>query len=96
MNDFARLLHRYCQTEFADRPDLLRGGAELPPGASGCCATTASGPHPQARQRAPLSTDADRAITPTGIVTADGDEHEVDVIIYAPASRRRSSSRRCR
>ena len=98
LNEFVRqLLGRLPRGRVRRRPELLakcsRPTRRSP---SGSCATTASG-------RAPCSSDnvaldhrrPSTAITAKGIRTADGVEHEVDVLIYGTGFRRRSSSRRC-
>ena len=55
----------------------------VPAGAQAdACATTASGPRTLKRDNVTWSPTRSSEITPTGIVTADGVEHEVDVIIY--------------
>jgi 4-hydroxyacetophenone monooxygenase len=71
----------YLEAEFADAPTCWRRCCPTTrPSPSGSW-TTALGPHPQARRRRADHRRIER-ITPTGIVTADGVEHEVDVIIY--------------
>ena len=85
MNDFIRqLLDRATsQLEFPD-PELLRQGAarRTRRSPSGSSATTASGP---ARCTATTSSSSPTGIgeiTEKGVRTADGVEHEVDVLIY--------------
>ena len=87
MNDFMRHdAHGVPQRRVRRpaRPRSRRCMPHYPPGAEAACsATTASGPATLKRDNVRLVTDADRARSPpTGIVTADGAEHEVDVIIY--------------
>ena len=83
-NELARLLlTAYLEAEFADRPELLAQVVPTyPVGAkrilrdNGIWARTLKRPHVQ------LVTEKITEITPTGIVTGDGQEHEVDVVIY--------------
>jgi 4-hydroxyacetophenone monooxygenase len=83
-NDFMRtMLASYLEQQFHDRPDLLPHVVPTyPPGAkrllrdNGVWATTLK------RDNVTLVTETIREITPSGIVTADGVEHEVDVIVY--------------
>ncbi len=84
VNDFMRvMLSSYLESQFADRPDLLpRVIPSYPPGAkrllrdNGVWATTLK------RDNVTLVTETIREITRRGIVTADGVEHAVDVIVY--------------
>ncbi len=84
VNDFMRaMLGSYLESEFADRPDLLPHVIPTyPPGAkrmlrdNGVWATTLK------RENVTLVTETIREITPRGIVTTDGVEHVVDVIVY--------------
>jgi 4-hydroxyacetophenone monooxygenase len=84
LNDLARmLLTGYLELEFADRPDLLpKVIPAYPVGAkrilrdNGVWARTLKRPHVH------LVTEKITEITPTGVVTGDGQEHEVDVVIY--------------
>jgi 4-hydroxyacetophenone monooxygenase len=84
VNDFMRvMLGAYLESEFADRPDLLAHVIpDYPPGAkrmlrdNGAWATTLK------RDDVTLVTAPIREITPRGIVTDDGIEHVVDVIVY--------------
>ena len=83
-NELARLLlTAYLEAEFADRPELLAQVVPTyPVGAkrilrdNGVWARTLKRPHVH------LVTEKITEITPTGIVTGDGQEHEVDVVIY--------------
>jgi 4-hydroxyacetophenone monooxygenase len=84
VNDFMRvMLGSYLESEFADRPDLLPHVIPTyPPGAkrllrdNGVWATTLK------RDNVTLVTTPIREITRRGIVTDDGVEHAVDVIVY--------------
>ena len=84
VNDQLRaLLTGYLQAEFADRPDLLEKVLPAYAPASkrmvldnGVWAATLK------RDNVRLITEPIKEITPCGVVTADGQEHAVDVIIY--------------
>lgn len=85
LNDELRaLLTMYLDLQFSDRPDLLdKVVPAYPPGAkrivvdNGAWATTLK------RDNVSLITDGITSITQHGVCTADGTEHEADVIIYA-------------
>jgi 4-hydroxyacetophenone monooxygenase len=83
-NDILRqLLTGYLGLEFADRPDLLEKVVPTyPPGAKRLLRDNGVWARTLKRDNVRLITDSIREITPTGIVTADGVAHEVDVIIY--------------
>ena len=84
-NDLFRLmLTAYLQEQFSDRPDLLvQVVPDYPVGAkrvirdNGIWARTLKRPNVQ------LVTEKISEITGSGVVTADGVTHEVDVIVYA-------------
>jgi 4-hydroxyacetophenone monooxygenase len=84
MNEMVRLmLSEYINTEFGDRPDLLaKVLPTYPPGAKRMLRDNGVWARALKRDNVELITDAIREITPQGVVTADGREHEVDVIIY--------------
>ena len=78
------MLTGYIEGQFADRPDLVEACTpHYPPGAkrivrdNGAWAATLTRPNVRL-----LDGGGIRAITPKGIVTADGTEEAVDVIIY--------------
>jgi 4-hydroxyacetophenone monooxygenase len=77
------LLVDYLTTEFADRPDLL---AEVvpsyPPGAKRGLRDNGIWARTLKRDNVALITEPIAAITPKGVLTTDGVEHEVDVLIY--------------
>ncbi len=85
LNDLLRaVLDEYLRSEFQDRPDLLTQVLPAYPPASkrmlldnGIWARTLK------RDNVHLVTAPIERITPAGIVTNDGGEHDVDVIIYA-------------
>jgi 4-hydroxyacetophenone monooxygenase len=83
-NDMLRMvLTAYLGIEFADAPDLLPGVVPAyPPGAKRMLRDNGVWARAIKRENVQLVTDAISEITPRGIVTADGREHEVDVIIY--------------
>jgi 4-hydroxyacetophenone monooxygenase len=83
-NDILRqLLTGYLGLEFADRPDLLEKVVPAyPPGAKRLLRDNGVWARTLKRDNVRLITDSIREITPTGIVTADGAAHDVDVIIY--------------
>jgi 4-hydroxyacetophenone monooxygenase len=85
INEFLReTLLGYVRTAFADRPDLLEACTpQYPPGAKRIIQD--NGVWPEALKRhnvRVLDGSGIRAITPKGIVAADGTEEVVDVIIY--------------
>jgi 4-hydroxyacetophenone monooxygenase len=83
-NDILRqLLTGYLDEQFADRSDLLdKVVPSYPPGAKRLLRDNGVWAGALKRENVHLITDAIREITPTGIVTADGVAHDVDVIIY--------------
>jgi 4-hydroxyacetophenone monooxygenase len=83
-NDFVRMmLTEYFNTQFADRPDLLATVVPTyPPGAKRMLRDNGVWAGALTRDNVKLVTDSIREITPAGIVTSDGEEHAVDVIIY--------------
>jgi 4-hydroxyacetophenone monooxygenase len=83
-NDILRqLLTGYLGLEFADRPDLLEKVVPTyPPGAKRLLRDNGVWARTLKRDNVQLITEAIREITPTGIVTADGVAHDVDVIVY--------------
>src|SRR3954452_10852558 len=84
MNDFMRMvLTEYLKMEFADRPDLLDAVVPTyPPGAKRLLRDNGVWAGTLKRENVQLITDGIREITPAGIVTDDGEEHVVDVLIY--------------
>jgi 4-hydroxyacetophenone monooxygenase len=84
MNEMVRLmLSEYINTEFADRPDLLaKVMPTYPPGAKRMLRDNGVWANALKRDHVLLITDGIREITPEGVVTVDGREHAVDVIIY--------------
>jgi 4-hydroxyacetophenone monooxygenase len=84
INDFARmLLTGYIQGELAGRPDLLEVSIpNYPVGAKRIIRDNGVWPSALKRDNVRLITDGIARITPTGIETADGTGHDVDVIIY--------------
>jgi 4-hydroxyacetophenone monooxygenase len=83
-NDVLRqLLTGYLDEEFADRPDLREKVVpSYPPGAKRLLRDNGVWAGALKRDNVELITDAIREITPTGVVTADGVAHDVDVVIY--------------
>ena len=84
VNDFMReMLASYLETQFAARPDLLPHVIPTyPPGAKRLLRDNGVWAGALTRDNVTLVTDDIREITPAGIVTADGTEHAVDVIVY--------------
>jgi 4-hydroxyacetophenone monooxygenase len=84
VNDFARMmLTEYIKAEFADRPDLLEHVVPTyPVGSKRMLRDNGVWAGALKRDNARLIPDGIREITPSGIVTDDGEEHAVDVIIY--------------
>ena len=73
----------YLGLEFADRPDLLESVVPVyPPGAKRMLRDNGVWARTLKRDNVRLITAPLREITPKGIVTDDGEEHEVDVIVY--------------
>jgi 4-hydroxyacetophenone monooxygenase len=83
-NDFVRMMFtEYFKAQFADRPDLLEHVVPTyPPGAKRMLRDNGVWAGALKRDNVRLVTDSIREITPEGVVTADGEEHPVDVIIY--------------
>ena len=83
-NDLVRMvLTGYLGMEFADRPDLLEHVVPAyPPGGKRLLRDNGVWARTLKRDNVQLVTDEIREITPNGIVTGDGVEHAVDVIIY--------------
>jgi 4-hydroxyacetophenone monooxygenase len=83
-NDLVRMvLTGYLGMEFADRPDLLPAVVPAyPPGAKRMLRDNGIWARTLKRDNVRLLDGSLRAITPRGIVSADGEEHAVDVIIY--------------
>ena len=84
VNDFVRLmLVEYLKAEFGDRPDLLdKVTPHYPPGAKRMIRDNGIWARTLKRENVELVTDEIREITPKGVVTADGEEHHFDVLIY--------------
>jgi len=83
-NDFVRaLLTEYLNTEFGDRPDLLEKVVPTyPPGAKRMLRDNGIWARTLKRANVQLVTDPIAEITPTGVITGEGQEHPVDVIVY--------------
>ncbi len=84
MNEMVRMLFaEYIKAEFADRPDLLEVATPTyPPGAKRMIRDNGVWARTLKRDDVRLVTTPIREITPAGIVTEDGEEHAVDVVIY--------------
>jgi 4-hydroxyacetophenone monooxygenase len=84
MNDMMRMvLTGYLQAEFADRPDLLaKVIPSYPPSAKRLLRDNGVWAGALTRDNVSLVTEPIARITPAGVVTADGVEHPVDVIIF--------------
>ena len=84
-NDFVRMmLEAYLGAEFADRPDLFEKVVpDYPPGAKRMLRDNGIWARTLKRDNVRLlDGSAIREITERGVVTADGVEHEVDVLVY--------------
>jgi 4-hydroxyacetophenone monooxygenase len=83
-NEMVRLIMSgYLNEQFADRPDLLeKVMPTYAPGAKRMLRDNGVWAGALKRDNAQLLTEPIREITPAGIVTDDGVEHAVDVIIY--------------
>ena len=84
INDLMRqMLLGYLTERFSDRPDLLEACTpHYPPGAKRIVRDDGGWPDALQRPNVRLISGDIQAITPRGIVTADGAEEVVDVIIY--------------
>lgn len=84
INEFMRqLLVEYLKAEFDGHPDLLEACTpHYPPGAKRMIRDNGVWAGTLKRDDVQLITTGIDAITPKGIRTADGVEHEVDVLIY--------------
>lgn len=84
LNDLLReLLTGYLQQEFADAPELLEHVVpDYPPSAKRVIRDDGTWAATLKRDDVELVTDKITEITPRGVCTADGVEHEVDVIVY--------------
>jgi 4-hydroxyacetophenone monooxygenase len=84
MNDFVRMmLAEYIKAEFADRPDLLPHVVPTyPPGAKRMLRDNGVWAGALKRENVRLVTETIAEITPKGLLTADGEEHQIDVIVY--------------
>jgi 4-hydroxyacetophenone monooxygenase len=84
MNEMVRMLMtEYLKTEFADRPDLVEQVVpKYPPGAKRMLRDNGIWARTLKRDNVQMLTEKIQEITPAGVVTADGVEHEVDVIVY--------------
>ncbi|HMG41509.1 MAG TPA: NAD(P)/FAD-dependent oxidoreductase [Acidimicrobiales bacterium] len=84
MNELVRQMFTlYLGMEFADRPDLLPAVVPTyPPGAKRMLRDNGVWAAALKRDNVRLVGGSIRQITPTGIVTEDGEAHDVDVILY--------------
>jgi 4-hydroxyacetophenone monooxygenase len=84
LNDVLReLLTAHLQSEFADAPDLIDEVVPAyPPSAKRVIRDDGTWAATLKRDDVRLVTDKISEITPRGVRTADGVEHEVDVIVY--------------
>jgi 4-hydroxyacetophenone monooxygenase len=77
------LLMGYLEFEFGDRPDLLEKiTPDYPPSAKRVIRDNGIWARTLKRDNVHLVTEKISEITPAGVVTADGVEHQVDVIIF--------------
>ena len=84
INDFARqMLLEYYNDQFGDRPDLLeKVTPHYPVGAKRIVRDNGIWARTLKRDNVQLITDPLGEINPSGILMADGHQHDVDVIIY--------------
>jgi 4-hydroxyacetophenone monooxygenase len=89
MNAMGRaILEQYLQDQFAGRPDLLDVVVpDYPVGAKRIVRDNGIWASTLTRENVHLVTTGIDAITPTGVRTVDGVEHEVDVLIYGTGFR---------
>ena len=74
----------YMRSEFADRPDLAEKVIpNYPPASKRIVLDNGIWAETLKRDNVELLTDKIEEITPRGVRTADGTEHEADVVIYA-------------
>jgi 4-hydroxyacetophenone monooxygenase len=77
------LLTEYLNLAFAERPDLLeKVTPHYPVGAKRGLRDNGCYPAALQRSNVDLVTTPIKAITPKGVLTADGEEHQVDVLVY--------------
>lgn len=83
-NDMVRMmLEGYLRAQLDDRPDLLeRVIPDYPPGAKRMLRDNGIWPETLKRENVQLVTEEIARITPSGVRTVDGTEHEADVLIY--------------
>src|SRR5262249_40166935 len=83
-NDLLRqMFTTYLERQFAGRPDLVPHVVPTyPPGAKRILRDNGVWARALTRDNVTLVTDTIREITPPGIVTENGVEHDVDVIVY--------------
>jgi 4-hydroxyacetophenone monooxygenase len=83
-NDELRgLFTMYLEAQYEGRPDLLvKALPAYPPAAKRVVLDNGIWAETLKRDNVRLITDGIKAITPRGVVTADGEEHSADVIIY--------------
>jgi 4-hydroxyacetophenone monooxygenase len=83
-NDQIRvLLTMYLHSQFGDRPDLLaKVIPQYPPTSKRMLLDNGVWAQALKRDNVALITDKIREITPRGVVTEDGVEHQADVIVY--------------
>jgi 4-hydroxyacetophenone monooxygenase len=84
LNEFVRqTLAQYLEGEFGDRPDLLAHVVPgYPPGAKRILRDNGVWAGALKRDNVRLVTTAIREITPSGVVTVDGESFDVDVLVY--------------
>jgi 4-hydroxyacetophenone monooxygenase len=84
LNEMLRiLLTQYLEAEFGDRPDLLeKVTPDYPPAAKRVIRDNGIWARTLKRDNVHLVTEKISEITPKGVATADGVEHEFDVLIY--------------
>jgi 4-hydroxyacetophenone monooxygenase len=89
LNDLGRLmLVEYLREQFGDRPDLLeKVTPHYPVGAKRGLRDNGVWAGALKRDNVRLVTTPIAAITPKGVLTTDGDEHVVDVVIYGTGFR---------
>ena len=77
-------LAAYIEGEFADRPDLLaKVMPAYAPASKRILRDNGIWARTLKRDNVALVTEAIERVTPSGVLTADGAEHEADVIVYA-------------
>jgi 4-hydroxyacetophenone monooxygenase len=81
--EFAEMLIEYMKESLGDNADLLQQVIpSYPPASKRIVLDNGAWPNTLKRDNVHLLTEGIKAVTPSGVITDDGQEHEADVIIY--------------